>query len=74
MNNIAKIAFKTKWGILHKFPALSKAAGRTGLVLAKHSPEILTTLGVVGLIGSTVMACRATLKAEVVLDEARNKD
>lgn len=45
---------------------------RTGLQLKKHSPEILITVGVVGTVASTVMACRATLKVNDVI--ARHKD
>lgn len=47
---------------------------RGGIILKKYSPEILTAAGVVGIIGSTVMACRATLKVEDVLDESRKKN
>ena len=50
-----------------------KTAGRTGLVLKKYSPEILMGVGIVGVIGSTVMACKATLKVEEVLDTAHDK-
>lgn len=47
--------------------------GRTGLILVKYSPEILTTVGVVGIVASTVLACRATLKVEGILEEAKEK-
>lgn len=47
--------------------------GRTGLILVKYSPEILTTVGVVGIVASTVLACRATLKVEGILEEAKAK-
>ena len=46
---------------------LSKLTGRTGLVIAKSSPEILISVGVVGVVASVVLACRATLKVESVL-------
>lgn len=46
---------------------LQKAAGRTGLVLKKNSPEILLAVGVASFIGTVVLACRATLKADEVL-------
>lgn len=49
---------------------LSKLTGRTGLVIAKKSPEILIVTGVVGVIASTVMACKATLKVESIIDKA----
>lgn len=42
---------------------LSKAARSVRTALSKHSPEILTGLGVAGLIASTVMAVTATPKA-----------
>ena len=49
------------------------AIGRGGLILKKYSPEILTAAGVVGTVGSTVLACKATLKVEDILDEAKKK-
>lgn len=47
--------------------------GRTGLIISKHSPEILMVTGVVGVVASTVLACRATLKVDGVLAEAQEK-
>jgi len=52
---------------------LSKAAGRSGLILQKYSPEILTTVGVVGIVVSTVMACKSTTKANTVLNETKGE-
>lgn len=49
------------------------AIGRGGLILKKYSPEILTAAGVIGTIGSTVLACKATLKVEDILDESKKK-
>ncbi|MDD3229740.1 MAG: DUF6353 family protein [Oscillospiraceae bacterium] len=46
-----------------------KHYGRTGLLIRKHSPELLIGTGVVALVGSTVLACKATLKAQEVIDE-----
>jgi len=43
-----------------------RTAGRGGLILQKHSPELLMSLGVVGVVASTVLACRATLKVEAI--------
>lgn len=34
----------------------------------KYSPEILLGVGIVGVIGSTALACKATLKVEEILD------
>lgn len=44
---------------------------KTSLVLRKHAPAILTGAGIVGTITSIVLACRATLKIEEVLDESK---
>lgn len=41
--------------------------------LQKHSPEILMVAGVVGIVASTVMACKATTKANDILKEAQDK-
>ena len=37
----------------------------------KNSPEILVVAGVIGVVASTVMACKATLKAPEVLNDAK---
>lgn len=37
----------------------------------KHSPEILVAAGVVGVVTSAVMACKATTKVNDILDEAK---
>ena len=52
---------------------VSKKAGRTGLMINKYSPEILLAVGVVGIVGSTVLACKATLKVEGIVDDAKEK-
>lgn len=39
--------------------------------LEKHSPEILIVGGAIGIVTSAVLACRATLKVNDVLDEAK---
>lgn len=51
--------------------ASTKALGRTGLVLKKHSPEILTGVGIAGVVTSAVMASKATLKLEEVVEETQ---
>ncbi len=58
------------------FNMITKVVGRGGLVLKKHSPIILTVVGITGIITSTVLACRATLKVEGPLkdyEEKKNK-
>lgn len=49
--------------------SVSLKAGRLALQTQAHSPTILFGAGVVGMVASTVLACRATLKIEEVLDE-----
>lgn len=46
-------------------------AGRTELVIKKNSPEILLGAGIVGFVGTVVLACRSTLKAEEILEKHR---
>lgn len=50
---------------------VTRNVGRQILVLKKNSPHILFAVGVAGVVGSTIMACRATLKLEEVLDETK---
>lgn len=52
---------------------VSGKVGRAGLRLKKYSPEILVVVGVVGVVSSAVMACKATTKAGDILKEAREK-
>ncbi len=53
--------------------AITRKIARSALVAQAHSPGVLFGAGVVGMVGSTVLACRATLKMEEVLDESKNK-
>ena len=57
--------------------ALMEKASRTfckaGLKLKKHSPEILVVGGVVGLVTSGVMACKATTKLSTILDDSKEQ-
>lgn len=46
---------------------VSKTA-RPVLVVKKYSPEILTGVGIVAIVSGTVVACKATLKVEAVLE------
>lgn len=52
---------------------LTRTLNRTGLKIKKHSPEILLVTGTVGVVASTIMACKATLKVEEIVDEAKDK-
>lgn len=51
---------------------VSRMAGRAMLAGKVHSPTILFAAGVVGVVGTTVLACRATMKLEEVLSEAED--
>ena len=50
---------------------MSRSFHKAGFKLKQHSPEILVTVGVIGAVGSVVMACKATLKVNDVLEEAK---
>ena len=55
---------------------MAKATGlvsKVGFKCKKYSPEILVVTGVVGVIGSAVMACKATLKVNDILEETQEK-
>ena len=52
---------------------MTRTFNRTGLKIKKHSPEILLATGTVGVVASTIMACKATLKVEEIVDEAKEK-
>lgn len=53
--------------------AISQRLARTALLAQKSSPEVLLAAGIVGMVGSTVLACRATLKMDTVLDDTKEK-
>lgn len=52
---------------------VSRTFHKVGFQFKKHSPEILVVAGVVGVVGSAVMACKATLKVDKVVDETKGK-
>lgn len=51
---------------------MSRSMHKIGFKIKKHSPEILVTVGVVGTVASVVMACKATLKVNDIIDEAHD--
>lgn len=55
-----------------KFDMVTRGIGRSVLKTKANSPHIFFGLGLVGIIGSTVLACRATLKLEENLDEIKS--
>lgn len=50
---------------------VTRSLHKVGFKLKKHSPEILVAVGVVGTVASVVMACKATLKVNDIVDEAK---
>ena len=51
----------------------TRTFNRAGLKLKKHSPEIMVTAGVIGVVASSVMACKATTKASAIVDEMKEE-
>lgn len=58
-----------KLNIINK---LSGTVSKVGFQIKKYSPEILVVAGVTGAVVSAVMACKATLKVNEILDEAKD--
>lgn len=52
---------------------VTRSFHRVGFKFRKHSPEILVGAGIVGVVGSAVMACKATTKLDEVLEEPKEK-
>ena len=52
--------------------AISRKVANQALLGKKHSPTILFGAGVVSMVGSTVLACRATLKLDEVLEQTQH--
>lgn len=50
---------------------VTRTAARSILKAKKNSPHIFFAVGVVGTVGSTVLACRATLKLDKTADEIK---
>ena len=50
-----------------------KVYNKSEMKLRKYSPEILAGVGVVGVIASTVMACKATTKLNDILAESKEQ-
>lgn len=55
------------------FNNVTRTVHKIGFQLKKHSPEILAVAGTVGVVASTVMACKATTKLHDVLEDSKNQ-
>lgn len=53
--------------------ALSSKFGTLALNASSHSPKILFAAGIVGFVGTTVLAARATLKVSDILEEHEDR-
>lgn len=51
----------------------TRIVAKTRLSLKKHSPEILVVTGIVGVVTSTVMACKATTRASAIIEDTKEK-
>lgn len=51
--------------------SITRSFNKVGFKLKKHSPEILLVAGVAGTVTSAVMACKATVKANDILEETK---
>lgn len=51
--------------------SVSRSLHKVGFKFKKHSPEILVVAGVVGIVASTIMACKATTKVSEIVDETK---
>lgn len=56
-----------------KKTSLSRIAKSVHLGLQKHSPEILTGVGIAGMITTTILAVRATPKALILMEEEKRR-
>lgn len=52
---------------------ITRTLNKAAFKFKKHSPEILVVAGVVGVVGSTVMACKATTKINDILDDTKDQ-
>ena len=52
---------------------LNSSIHKAGFEIKKHSPEICIAVGVVGIVTSAVMACKATTKLSDVLEDSKEQ-
>lgn len=51
---------------------MSRTFHKIGFSIKRHSPELLVGVGIVGVVTSTVLACKATLKVNDVTSNTKN--
>jgi hypothetical protein len=73
MNFLTKAGDARHLGIIRRLVPnkVSVAVGRQILKTQKHSPTILFGVGVVGVVATAVMASKATLELDKIVDEAK---
>lgn len=54
-------------------PAIQRTLSRSALKISKYSPQILTAVGIAGLVTAGIIAAKNTLKLEETLDNSRNR-
>lgn len=52
---------------------ITRTFNKVGFKFKKHSPEILVIAGIVGTVASAVMACKATAKANGIMEEHKEQ-
>lgn len=48
---------------------ITRTINKVKINISKHSPELLIAAGIVGAVTSTVMACKATRKIDIIIEE-----
>ncbi len=56
-----------------KKPDLTKIVKNTQAIMSKHSPEILTGIGIAGMVTAVVLAVKATPKAEKLIENRKEE-
>ncbi len=57
---------------MKKIELMKKSLSKACFKIKKHSPELLAAAGVVGVVISTVMACKATTKIDEILQNTKS--
>ena len=53
--------------------SIKEASNIVGISVEQHSPEILMGLGIASMVGATILACKGTMKAKKVLENAKEE-